>query len=151
MEQLVEYLISYGSYGMFVAAFLAGSFFPFSSELVMLGLLGIGAAPDELLIWATAGNTLGVQLRHRFLGTRGMDYALVQGVARAAPQEPQRRAPLRRVGGSAGVGADTRQRHHRGDGFSARALHLRHRHRCRRQIRALLAAHPGLSPSRRLR
>ena len=59
MEQLVEYLISYGSYGMFVAAFLAGSFFPFSSELVMLGLLGIGAAPDELLIWATAGNTLG--------------------------------------------------------------------------------------------
>ena len=59
MEQLVEYLISYGSYGMFVAAFLAGSFFPFSSELVMLGLLGIGAAPDGLLVWATAGNTLG--------------------------------------------------------------------------------------------
>ena len=59
MEQLVEYLISYGSYGMFVAAFLAGSFFPFSSELVMLGLLGIGAAPDDLLVWATAGNTLG--------------------------------------------------------------------------------------------
>ncbi len=44
---------------MFVAAFLAGSFFPFSSEVVMLGMLAAGCNPDDLLLWGTAGNTLG--------------------------------------------------------------------------------------------
>ena len=44
---------------MFVAAFLAGSFFPFSSELVMLGLLEAGADATSLLVWGTIGNTLG--------------------------------------------------------------------------------------------
>lgn len=59
MDVFVQYLISYGCAGMFVAAFLAGSFFPFSSEVVMLGLLAAGANPNELLLWGTAGNTLG--------------------------------------------------------------------------------------------
>lgn len=59
MDVFVQYLISYGGAGMFVAAFLAGSFFPFSSEVVMLGLLAAGANPNELLLWGTAGNTLG--------------------------------------------------------------------------------------------
>ena len=59
MEQLVEYLISYGSYGMFVAAFLAGSFFPFSSELVMVGLMAAGLDPFLLVVYGTVGNVLG--------------------------------------------------------------------------------------------
>lgn len=59
MDVFVQYLISYGGVGMFIAAFLAGSFFPFSSEVVMLGLLAAGADPSDLLLWGTAGNTLG--------------------------------------------------------------------------------------------
>ena len=43
MQEIVDALIQIGPAGMFVAAFLAGSFFPFSSELVMLGLLEAGA------------------------------------------------------------------------------------------------------------
>lgn len=59
MEQIVSVLIEHGTWGMFVAALLAGSVLPFSSELVMLGLLAAGADGTELLLWATAGNTLG--------------------------------------------------------------------------------------------
>ena len=57
---------------MFVAAFLAGSFFPFSSEVVMLGLLGAGADADGLLWWGTAGNTLG-SLFNYGVGTLGRE------------------------------------------------------------------------------
>ena len=59
MDAFIDILINYGGPGMFVAAFLAGSFFPFSSEVVMLGLLAAGTDPSDLLLWGTAGNTLG--------------------------------------------------------------------------------------------
>ena len=59
MDAFIAILINYGGPGMFVAAFLAGSFFPFSSEVVMLGLLAAGTDPSDLLLWGTAGNTLG--------------------------------------------------------------------------------------------
>ena len=44
---------------MFLAAFLAGSFFPFSSEAVMLALMAMGVDPWLLIIYGTAGNVLG--------------------------------------------------------------------------------------------
>lgn len=59
MEQLTDLLISHGMLGMFVAAILAGSVLPFSSEVVMLGLLVAGTDATDLLIWGTAGNTVG--------------------------------------------------------------------------------------------
>lgn len=59
MDTVITILATHGSIGMFFAAFLAGSFFPFSSEAVMLALLAAGANPSELLLWGTAGNTLG--------------------------------------------------------------------------------------------
>lgn len=59
MDAFIATLVQYGGGGMFIAAFLAGSFIPFSSEVVMLGLLAAGADPGELLLWGTAGNTLG--------------------------------------------------------------------------------------------
>lgn len=59
MDTVITILATHGSIGMFFAAFLAGSFFPFSSEAVMLALLAAGASPSELLLWGTAGNTLG--------------------------------------------------------------------------------------------
>lgn len=60
MEWIIEFLTSYGYLGMMLAAFLAGSVFPFSSEAVMLGLLatpGIEAGP--LVAYGTIGNVLG--------------------------------------------------------------------------------------------
>lgn len=59
MDALVEILLEYGYAGMFVAAFLSGSVVPFSSELVMFGLLQVGLAVWPLLLLGTLGNTLG--------------------------------------------------------------------------------------------
>ena len=44
---------------MLVAAFLAGSFFPFSSEAVFAALFAAGLQPVELTIYATIGNVAG--------------------------------------------------------------------------------------------
>lgn len=56
---LTSLLIDYGYWGMLVAAFLAGSFFPFSSEAVMLALLAAGLDPWPLVAYGTAGNVAG--------------------------------------------------------------------------------------------
>ncbi len=59
MEIIVNALIDYGYWGMFVAAFIAGSVFPFSSETVMVGLQLAGLAPWPLFLSATIGNVAG--------------------------------------------------------------------------------------------
>ena len=59
MESFFDVLIGYGPWGMFIAAFLAGSILPFSSEAVMIALLAIGVDPWFLLFTAALGNTLG--------------------------------------------------------------------------------------------
>ena len=59
MEYLIELLQSYGYWGMMVAAFLAGSVFPFSSETVMVGLQIAGLQPWLLFLSATVGNVAG--------------------------------------------------------------------------------------------
>lgn len=59
MEQFLDLLTSYGLWGMFVAAFLAGSILPFSSEAVMVALLAVGISPWLLLLYASVGNSLG--------------------------------------------------------------------------------------------
>ncbi len=59
MDAFVEFLIQYGNWGMFIAAFIAGSVFPFSSEAVMAGLQIAGVSPLDLLIWGTTGNVAG--------------------------------------------------------------------------------------------
>ena len=56
---LTSLLIDYGYWGMLVAAFLAGSFFPFSSEAVMLALLAAGLEPWPLVAYGTTGNVAG--------------------------------------------------------------------------------------------
>jgi membrane protein YqaA with SNARE-associated domain len=56
---MLDTLIECGPLGMFIAAFLAGSFLPFSSEAVMLALMAVGVNPWELIIYGTAGNVLG--------------------------------------------------------------------------------------------
>ena len=59
MDAIIGLLVSYGYWGMLLAAFLAGSFFPFSSEAVMVGLMATGLDPWMLIIYGTAGNVLG--------------------------------------------------------------------------------------------
>ena len=59
MDAIIELLQSYGYWGMLLAAFLAGSFFPFSSEAVMLGLMAAGLDPWLLTAYGTVGNVLG--------------------------------------------------------------------------------------------
>lgn len=58
-QALTDFLLNYGYWGMLVAAFLAGSFFPFSSEAVMLGLFAAGLKTEPLIIYGTIGNVLG--------------------------------------------------------------------------------------------
>lgn len=59
MEFLTDLLVNWGYWGMLLAAFLAGSFIPFSSEAVMLGLLAAGLLPAPLIVYGTIGNVLG--------------------------------------------------------------------------------------------
>ena len=49
---------------MLLAAFLAGSFFPFSSEMVMAGLMATGLDPLKLAFYGTVGNVLGSALNY---------------------------------------------------------------------------------------
>ena len=59
MDILLEFLSQYGYWGMLIAAFMAGSFFPFSSAAVMLGFMAAGLDNWTLIIYGTVGNVLG--------------------------------------------------------------------------------------------
>ena len=59
MATIMEFLLSYGYMGMLVAAFLAASILPFSSEAVMVGLQAAGLDPIFLIVYGTIGNVLG--------------------------------------------------------------------------------------------
>jgi len=56
---MVDFFYQYGQVGLFIAAFLAGSIFPFNSESVLSLLIYTGFNPVSSLIVATAGNTFG--------------------------------------------------------------------------------------------
>ena len=59
MDAVIEFLTGYGYVGMLLASFMAGSFFPFSSEAVMVGLMATGLDPWQLALYGTIGNVLG--------------------------------------------------------------------------------------------
>ena len=69
MDSLNEFFISYGYWGMGIAAFLAGTFFPFSSEAVMAALL-VSSSMDPVLtvVSGTIGNVLGSMVNY-FIGS----------------------------------------------------------------------------------
>lgn len=64
MDAFVEILIQYGYWGMLISAFTAGSFFPFCSEAVMIGLMAAGLDPFTLAVYGTIGNVLGSLLNY---------------------------------------------------------------------------------------
>lgn len=55
----MQTLIDLSYFGLFIATFLAGSILPFSSEVVLSGVLAMGASKTGCLLAATAGNVLG--------------------------------------------------------------------------------------------
>ena len=59
LNDLIPILTEWGYIGMFLSALLAGSIVPFSSELVMAGLVKLGSSPFLILMAATLGNTAG--------------------------------------------------------------------------------------------
>lgn len=70
MDVITDILISYGYWGMLITAFIAGSFFPFSSEAVMMGLMAAGLDPWGLVVYGTIGNVLGSMFNF-FVGHMG--------------------------------------------------------------------------------
>ena len=64
MDFIIDILSNYGYWGMLLAAFLAGSFLPFSSEAVMVALQAAGLDPWGLIIYGTIGNVLGGMLNY---------------------------------------------------------------------------------------
>lgn len=66
----MQALEDYGYWGMTIAAFLAGSVFPFSSEAVMVSLQLAGLEPWPLFLCATVGNVAGSMFNY-WIGTFG--------------------------------------------------------------------------------
>jgi membrane protein YqaA with SNARE-associated domain len=56
---MLDFLISYGYIGLFVACFLAATLLPLSSDIVFGALIAMGAAAIPCLILASVGNWLG--------------------------------------------------------------------------------------------
>ena len=55
----MEHFSELGHIGLFIAAFLAATILPLSSEIVLSSLLLSGLSPTTLVIIATIGNVLG--------------------------------------------------------------------------------------------
>lgn len=70
MDDIIQFLVAYGYAGMGVAAFVAGSVFPFSSEAVLAALQLAGLQPWPLFLCATVGNVLG-SLFNYWIGSFG--------------------------------------------------------------------------------
>lgn len=58
-EWLTDILMEWGYVGLFIATTLSGTAFPFSSELILFGLIKFGLDPIVCVLTATLGNTLG--------------------------------------------------------------------------------------------
>lgn len=55
----MDFLIEYGYIGVFIASFLAATILPFSSEVVLTGVLLAGSSYWPCMVAATLGNFLG--------------------------------------------------------------------------------------------
>jgi len=53
------FLLTWGYLGLFLGSFLAATILPFSSEILVSGMLLAGASPLYILVTATLGNWLG--------------------------------------------------------------------------------------------
>ena len=58
-SKAMESLLDYGYLGLFLGSFLAATVFPFSSDVLLVGMLLAGGNPVATVVVATAGNWLG--------------------------------------------------------------------------------------------
>lgn len=70
MDSIVQFFVDWGCLGLFLSALVAGSILPFSSEAVMVVLVGMGLDPLLCLLVASIGNTLGGMTCY-WIGTAG--------------------------------------------------------------------------------
>ncbi len=93
----MEAFAAYGYAGLFLAAFLAATILPLSSEVVLVFLLAQDLQPVGLVTVATAGNVLGAVVNY-LLGFWGSLF-LIQKVWRISPLEFNRaKARFRKLG-----------------------------------------------------
>ena len=60
MDAILQFLIDWGYFGLFIGSFVAGSVIPFSSEAVLIACIGpLGLDPWICTLAATAGNVAG--------------------------------------------------------------------------------------------
>ena len=60
MDAILQFLIDWGYWGLFIGSFVAGSVIPFSSEAVLMACVGpLGLDPMLCTLFATAGNVAG--------------------------------------------------------------------------------------------
>lgn len=59
LEQLEIILLDWGYFGMFLSALLAATILPFSSDVVLMGLVAAGCSPVAIVLTATIGNWAG--------------------------------------------------------------------------------------------
>ena len=70
MDVILQFLIDWGYLGMFLSALIAGTVVPFSSEAVLIALIGMGLNPIGCVLAATVGNMIGGMTCY-WLGTLG--------------------------------------------------------------------------------
>ena len=102
LDSLQQLLIENGALGMFLAAFLAGSYLPFSSEVVMSALLTAGTPATELLIWGTLGNVLGALFNYG-IGSLGKEEWIQQWTKVSPEKLEQGKRKVRKYGSWAGL------------------------------------------------
>ena len=63
MDAILQFLIDWGYWGLFLGSFIAGSVLPFSSEAVLAACVGpLGLDPVISIAAATAGNVALIKL-----------------------------------------------------------------------------------------
>lgn len=70
MDAIIELLQQLDYAGMAIASFVAGSFFPFSSEVILVAFLKTGSEPWPLFLSATIGNVMGSMFNY-WVGSMG--------------------------------------------------------------------------------
>lgn len=88
MDVIIQFLIEHGLWGMFIAAFFAGSILPLASEVVLSALVAASVAPLELLVVGTIGNTLGSATNYG-IGRLGRE-DMIERYLRVNPQALER-------------------------------------------------------------
>ncbi len=102
MDALIQFLVDHGAGGMFWAAFLSGSVFPCSSEVVMGILYEMGVSLNLLLLYGTAGNVLGSVLNFG-IGRLGRE-EWIEHYLKVSPEKLERgKKYVRKYGCWAGV------------------------------------------------